>query len=101
MAQRCDLVLVVGSANSSNSNRLRELADRLGTEAYLIDSADHIQAEWLEGKSCIGVTAGASAPEVLVEEVVDRLKEIAPATAVESDGQVESIVFSLPKALQK
>ena len=101
MAQRCDLVLVVGSANSSNSNRLRELSDRLGTEAYLIDSADNIQAKWLEGKSCVGVTAGASAPEVLVEEVVNRLKGMTAATAVESDGQVESIVFSLPKALQK
>ena len=101
MAQRCDLMLVVGSANSSNSNRLSELADRLGTESYLIDSADHIQAEWLEGKSCIGVTAGASAPEVLVEEVVDRLKEMTSATAIESDGQVEGIVFSLPKALKK
>ncbi len=101
MAQRCDLVLVVGSANSSNSNRLSELADRLGTEAYLIDNAEHIQAKWLEGKSCVGVTAGASAPEVLVEEVVNRLKDMTAATVVESDGQVESIVFSLPKELQK
>ena len=101
MAQGCDLVLVVGSANSSNSNRLRELADRLGAEAYLVDNADHVQAGWLEGKSCIGVTAGASAPEVLVEEVVERLKEMAGATAVESDGEVENIVFSLPKTLQK
>ena len=101
MAQRCDLVLVVGSSNSSNSNRLRELADRLGTEAYLIDNAKHIQAEWLEGKACVGVTAGASAPEVLVEEVVDRLKGMTNAAAVESDGQVENIIFSLPKALQK
>jgi 4-hydroxy-3-methylbut-2-enyl diphosphate reductase len=101
MAQRCDLVLVVGSANSSNSNRLRELAERLGTEAYLIDNAEHIQAEWLEGKNCVGVTAGASAPEVLVEEVIDRLKGLVSAAVVESEGQVESIVFSLPKALQK
>lgn len=101
MAQRCDLVLVVGSANSSNSNRLCELADRLGAEAHLIDTADHIEASWLEGKSCIGVTAGASAPEVLVEEVVSRLKGMTTATAVESDGQVENIIFSLPKELQK
>ena len=100
MAQRCDLVLVVGSANSSNSNRLRELSDRLGTEAYLIDSADHIKAEWLENKSSVGVTAGASAPEVLVEEVVQRLKVLAGASVVESEGQEENIVFSLPKALQ-
>lgn len=100
MAQVCDLVLVVGSANSSNSNRLCELADRLGAEAYLIDGAEHIQAEWLEGKSCVGITAGASAPEVLVEEVVNRLKELTGASVVESEGQIESIVFSLPKALQ-
>jgi 4-hydroxy-3-methylbut-2-enyl diphosphate reductase len=100
MAKQCDLVLVVGSANSSNSNRLCELADRLGTEAYLVDGAEHVQAEWLEGKSCVGVTAGASAPEVLVEEVVERLKELSGATVIESDGQVENIVFSLPRALQ-
>jgi len=100
MAQRCDLVLVVGSANSSNSNRLCELADRLGTEAYLIDNAGHIRAEWLEGKTCVGVTAGASAPEVLVEEVINRLKGLTSAAVVESDGQVENIVFTLPKALQ-
>ena len=100
MAERCDLVLVVGSANSSNSNRLRELAERLGTDAYLIDNAEYIQPEWLEGKICVGVTAGASAPEVLVQEVVDRLKLLADVDVVESDGQVENIVFSLPKALQ-
>lgn len=100
MAERCDLVLVVGSANSSNSNRLRELAERLGTDAYLIDNAEFIQPEWLEGKICVGVTAGASAPEVLVQEVVDRLKLLAKVDVVESDGQTESIVFSLPKALQ-
>ena len=100
MAQRCDLVLVVGSANSSNSNRLCELADRMGTEAYLIDNAEHIQDEWLEGKTCVGVTAGASAPEVLVEEVINRLKGLTSAAVVESDGQVENIVFTLPKALQ-
>lgn len=100
MAKRCDLVLVVGSANSSNSNRLRELAERLGTDAYLIDGADDIQPGWLEGKSCVGVTAGASAPEILVQEVIEKLKSLAEVDVVESDGQVENIVFSLPKALQ-
>jgi len=101
MAERCDLVLVVGSANSSNSNRLRELAERLGTDAYLIDGAEYIQSEWLDGKSCVGVTAGASAPEVLVQEVVDKLKSLVHVDVVESDGQVENIVFSLPRALQR
>lgn len=100
MAKRCDLVLVVGSANSSNSNRLRELAERLGTDAYLIDGADDIQPGWLVGKSCVGVTAGASAPEILVQEVIEKLKSLAEVDVVESDGQVENIVFSLPKALQ-
>lgn len=100
MAERCDLVLVVGSANSSNSNRLRELAERLGTDAYLIDGAEFIQPQWLEGKSSVGVTAGASAPEVLVQEVVGKLKTLADIDVVESDGQEENIVFSLPRALQ-
>lgn len=101
MAERCDLVLVVGSANSSNSNRLRELAERLGADAYLIDGAEFIQPEWLEGKTCVGVTAGASAPEVLVQDVVEKLKSLTHVDVVESDGQVENIVFSLPKALQR
>ena len=100
MAERCDLVLVVGSSNSSNSNRLRELAERLGADAYLIDGAEYIQADWLQGKSCVGVTAGASAPEVLVQDVVNKLKTLADIDVVESEGQQENIVFSLPKALQ-
>lgn len=99
MAEHCDLVLVVGSANSSNSNRLRELAQRLGADSYLIDNASYIQPEWLTGKSCVGVTAGASAPEILVQEVVERLRNLADVTTVESEGQVENIVFSLPRAL--
>jgi 4-hydroxy-3-methylbut-2-enyl diphosphate reductase len=99
LAKRCGLVLVVGSANSSNSNRLRELAERLGTNAYLIDDATEIQPEWLKGKNAIGVTAGASAPEVLVSEVVDRLQSLTGATVVEADGQTENIVFTLPKSL--
>jgi len=99
LAKRCGLVLVVGSANSSNSNRLRELAERLGTNAYLIDDATEIQPEWLKGKNAIGVTAGASAPEVLVSEVVDRLQTLTGATVAEADGQTENIVFTLPKSL--
>jgi len=103
LAAHCDLVLVVGSANSSNSNRLSELSQRLGTAAYLIDGAEHIQPDWLsalnEG-SIIGVTAGASAPDVLVREVIARLQTLTGASVQESDGQVENVVFSLPKDLQ-
>ena len=103
LAARCELVLVVGSANSSNSNRLSELAQRLGTRAYLIDGATEIQADWLHGLNegdAIGVTAGASAPDVLVREVVEHLQALTGATVVESAGEVENVVFSLPKALQ-
>jgi 4-hydroxy-3-methylbut-2-enyl diphosphate reductase len=103
MATKCELVLVVGSANSSNSNRLSELAQRLGTTAYLIDGAAQIQAEWLSGLSedgVIGVTAGASAPDVLVQEVIEHLQTLTGATVLESEGEPESVVFSLPKELQ-
>jgi 4-hydroxy-3-methylbut-2-enyl diphosphate reductase len=100
LAQRCDLVLVVGSPNSSNSNRLKELSDKLGTPAYLIDSADDIRREWLTGKTSVGVTAGASAPEELVAEVITRLKEWGGFTAEEMSGRRESVVFPLPKELQ-
>ncbi|MBL1278387.1 MAG: 4-hydroxy-3-methylbut-2-enyl diphosphate reductase [Ectothiorhodospiraceae bacterium] len=103
LAARCDLVLVVGSANSSNSNRLSELSQRLGTTAYLIDGASHIQKQWLTAlsdDSIIGVTAGASAPDVLVNEVIERLQTLTGATVLESDGEVENVVFSLPKDLQ-
>ncbi len=102
LAARCELVLVVGSANSSNSNRLSELAQRLGAAAYLIDGAAQIQEEWLsvlDEKSIIGVTAGASAPDVLVREVIERLQVLTGATVLESEGQVENVVFSLPRAL--
>ncbi len=99
LAQQCDLLLVVGSPNSSNSNRLKELSDKLGTPAYLIDSAADIQRAWLEGKNTIGVTAGASAPEVLVQEVIARLKEWGAHGAEEKNGPQENVVFPLPKEL--
>jgi 4-hydroxy-3-methylbut-2-enyl diphosphate reductase len=101
LAARCDTVLVVGSRNSSNSNRLRELAQTRGTPAHLIDGPEDIRPEWLAGKSRIGVTAGASAPEVLVQQVVARLREYGGIVASELPGRSESIVFSLPPALRK
>ncbi len=100
LALECDLVLVVGSHNSSNSNRLRELAERCGTEAYLIDGPECIQPQWLEGKQSIGITAGASAPEILVEQVLERLRGFGAKTAEESAGIPENISFSLPRELR-
>jgi 4-hydroxy-3-methylbut-2-enyl diphosphate reductase len=99
LAQQCDVVIVVGSPNSSNSNRLREVADNLSVPAYLVDNATELKAEWLQGKKCVGVTAGASAPEVLVENVVTRLKEMGAASVNELAGISENVVFPLPKAL--
>ena len=100
LAGDCDLMLVVGSPNSSNSNRLRELAERMGTPAYLIDEADQIDPQWLEGKKAVGVTAGASAPEVLVADVINRLKELGGEEPEEVSGREENIVFSMPKELR-
>jgi len=100
LSQQCDLVLVVGSPNSSNSNRLRELAERNGCAAYLIDGPADIDPTWLNGKSNIGVTAGASAPEVLVRQVIDGLKALGAEAPVELDGAKENITFSLPKELR-
>ena len=100
LAERCDVVLVVGSPNSSNSNRLRELATRLGKQAYLIDNATELQHEWFADDCKVGITAGASAPEVLVEEVIARLKEWGVESESESEGQREEMMFPLPKALQ-
>ena len=100
LAADCDLVLVVGSPNSSNSNRLRELAERMGAEAHLLDGAADINPHWLEGKSCIGVTAGASAPEILVQEVLDGLCALGAAAPVELRGRPENITFSLPRELR-
>ena len=95
-----DVMLVVGSPNSSNSNRLRELSERMGTRAYLIDDKSEIQEEWLANARSVSVTAGASAPEVLVQDVVNRLKELGANHVDEVDGRAENIVFSMPKALR-
>jgi len=95
----CDLILVVGSQTSSNSTRLKEIAEKQGIAAYLIDNADEIQHEWLNGKRSVGVTAGASAPEVLVEQVVARLKAWGGEAVNEVPGIIEQVVFSLPKEL--
>ena len=100
LASECDLMLVVGSPNSSNSNRLRELSERMDTPAYLLDAADQIDPSWVEGVSRVGVTAGASAPEVLVEEVVARLRELGGKTPEEVEGRPENVVFSMPRALR-
>jgi len=100
LAEKNDLVLVVGSVNSSNSNRLRELAERVGATSYLIDRAEDIQSSWLEGVKSIGITAGASAPEVLVQSVISALSERGAKTAIEVSGREENITFSLPKELK-
>ncbi|MES0873428.1 4-hydroxy-3-methylbut-2-enyl diphosphate reductase [Sinimarinibacterium thermocellulolyticum] len=101
LASRCDVVLVVGSRNSSNSNRLRELAEQRGVHAYLIDGPDDIREEWIAGKSRVGVTAGASAPEVLVRAVVRRLQALGGTVVRELPGRAENVVFSLPPALRR
>ncbi|WP_047013197.1 4-hydroxy-3-methylbut-2-enyl diphosphate reductase [Spongiibacter sp. IMCC21906] len=100
LSAQVDIVLVVGSPNSSNSNRLRELAERNGCQAYLIDTEEDINPVWLEGQPRIGITAGASAPEVLVEAVVKRLCDLGAQSPVELDGRPENITFSLPKELR-
>jgi len=100
LARHCDLVLVVGSPNSSNSNRLRELAEREGVEAHLIDGAIEIDPEWVVGRRHIGVTAGASAPDVLVRGVLDRLRALGADGVRELDGKPENMVFALPRELR-
>ncbi len=99
MAREADVVIVVGSPNSSNSNRLREVAANLRVDAYMIDRADQLRPEWVAGKSSVGVTAGASAPEVLVKEVLARLAELGARNVRELEGVAERIVFPLPKGL--
>jgi 4-hydroxy-3-methylbut-2-en-1-yl diphosphate reductase len=100
LATQCDVVLVVGSPNSSNSNRLRELAERMGKHAYLIDNADELQQEWFVTNTKIGVTAGASAPEVLIKQVIQRLHDWGATSSQELNGREENITFSLPKELR-
>ena len=100
LALECDLVLVVGSVNSSNSNRLRELAERIGADSYLIDSAADIQPSWLAGKRAVGITAGASAPENLVTDVVARLVSLGAASPIELPGRAETIHFTMPRELR-
>ncbi len=100
LASRCEVVLVVGSPNSSNSNRLRELAERMNCRAYLIDNANEMQRSWLDGVQSIGVTAGASAPEVLIQEVLQQLQDWGGDLPSELSGIEENVIFSLPKALR-
>ncbi len=100
LADACDVVLVVGSPNSSNSNRLRELSDRMGTPAYLIDGAEDLNPKWFAADSVIGVTAGASAPEVLVQGVIDCLRGWGAQMAEELEGRPENVTFSMPKELR-
>jgi 4-hydroxy-3-methylbut-2-enyl diphosphate reductase len=99
MTKEADVVIVVGSPNSSNSNRLREVAAKRGVRAYMIDRAAQLEPEWVAGKTAVGVTAGASAPEVLVQEVIARLRELGASGVRELDGVAERIVFPLPKGL--
>ena len=99
MAPQCDVVIVVGSPNSSNSNRLREVAEHIGAQAYMVDSAADLRPEWIAGKRRIGVTAGASAPEVLVQELIARLKELGAESVRPLDGIRETVAFTLPREL--
>jgi len=99
LASQCDVVIVVGSTNSSNSNRLREVASKLGVPAYMLDNAADLDPAWVEGRQNVGVTAGASAPEILVQEVIDRLRALGAARVSELDGSIERVTFPLPKPL--
>jgi len=99
LARQCEVVIVVGSPNSSNSNRLREVAEQQGVAAYMVDNASELKSRWVAGKRVVGVTAGASAPEILVKQVVDRLRQLGGGPAAESKGIAEKVVFPLPKGL--
>jgi 4-hydroxy-3-methylbut-2-enyl diphosphate reductase len=101
LAEQCDFIIVVGSPNSSNSNRLREVAAARGIEARMVDSAAEIESSWLEGKARVGITAGASAPEVLVEQVIDRLKALGVSVVRQDQGSPENVTFPLPLELQR
>lgn len=100
LAEKCDVVLVVGSPNSSNSNRLRELAERMGKTAYLVDNAEQLQPDWFQSTTKVGVTAGASAPEILIKQVIQRLQDWGAESPEELDGREENVTFSLPKELR-
>ncbi len=99
LVKQCDVVVVIGSPTSSNSNRLREVAANVGLPAYLVDNADELRADWFAGKKKVGISAGASAPEVLVQGVISRLEELGGAKVVELQGIIENVVFPLPKTL--
>jgi len=99
MAPQCDVVIVVGSPNSSNSNRLREVAENMGAQAYMVDSPADLRPEWIAGKRCVGVTAGASAPELVVQQVIDRLREIGAGSIRELTGVTERVVFPILREL--
>lgn len=101
LSKQCDLILVVGSPNSSNSTRLMEISEKVGVPSYLIDNASEIKQEWLDGKECVGVTAGASAPEVLVDDVIKQLQDWGADSVEEAPGEIEKVVFYLPKELAK
>ena len=101
MAPRCDVVIVVGSPNSSNSNRLREVARNMGVDAYMVDDASQLRAEWIAGKARVGVTAGASAPEVLVNALIERLQELGAKSVRPLEGTAEHVVFTLPRELAR
>src|SRR5262249_49559923 len=99
MAPRCEVVIVVGSPNSSNSNRLREVAENMGVEAYMVDDASQLRAEWIAGKSRVGFTAGASDPEVLVNELIERLQQLGAKSVRPLEGIAEHVTFTLPREL--
>ena len=99
LAPQCDVVIVVGSPTSSNSNRLREVAENLGVPAYMVDNAEEIQPEWVTGKNRVGLTAGASAPEILVRAVIERLNQLGIGSVTNLDGAQEKVSFALPKGL--
>ncbi|MBX9871869.1 MAG: 4-hydroxy-3-methylbut-2-enyl diphosphate reductase, partial [Burkholderiaceae bacterium] len=100
LSPQVDVVIVVGSPTSSNSNRLREVAKKLGTDAHMVDNADELQPEWFEGKGRVGLTAGASAPEILVQQVIERIKALGAVAVRKMDGIEETIKFPLPKGLK-
>lgn len=100
LAKQCDLVIIVGSPNSSNSNRLREVAKKRGVDAYLVDNAQEINQKWVMGKKRIGLSAGASAPDILVSQVLERLNQLGYSHVDQITGAVEHVIFGLPKELE-